>query len=155
MATPHELYNYIDTKVALAPVVVSDNTAQTLKIVDLTGYKYAELVVITGTLADADATFAVALTAGDAVDSVTVPTTITDSAAADAATLVGAPVAAPVANFTFADDVVTKRLGYRPSKGAGKRWLSGTITPSANTGNAPLAAVWLLIPDQQPNTSPY
>lgn len=138
MRYPRDLHNNFTRSVGLAPVVVSDNTAQNTAIVDLQGYESVEFVIMTGVLADADATFAVTMTAGDAVNDETTPTSITDSAAADSACLLGTLAAA---GFTFAADGALRSVGYNPTKGDGKRWVRLTITPSANAGSAPLAVL--------------
>lgn len=141
----HELHNNLKESVGLAPVAAAstDNTAQTTAIVDMKGYHSVEWYIITGTLADADATFAVTVTAGDAVDSESAPTSITDSAAAATECLIGTLADA---SFTFAADGVVKKIGYTPAKGAGKRFARLTVTPSNNTGNFPVAILALRLP---------
>ena len=143
----HELHNNLLATLGLAPQVASDNTALSTAIVDLKGYQSVEFYILTGTLADADATFAVTLSHRDAVDSESAPTTITDSAAADADCLIGTLAAA---GFTFAADNAVKRVGYSPDRGAGKRFVRLTITPSGNSGNAPLAVLALRLPRTRP-----
>lgn len=145
----HELHNNFYPTLGLAPVVVGDNTAQSTAIVDMKGHRSVEFYILTGTLADADATFAVTMTAGDAVDDVANPTSITDSAAADADCLIGTLAGA---SFTFAADGVVKRVGYSPGRGAGKRYVRLTITPTGNSGNAPLAVLALRLPHGRPVT---
>lgn len=143
----HELHNNLGYAVGLAPVVVSDNTASSTAIVDMAGLEAVEFVILTGTLADADATFAVTMTHGDAVDSESNPTTITDSAAAHADCLLGTLAAA---GFTFAADGAVRTVGYAPNRGPGKRWVRLTITPSNNTGSAPLAVAVVKLPLRRP-----
>jgi hypothetical protein len=143
----HELHNNLAYSVGLAPVVASDNTALSTAIVDMKGHASVEFVIMTGVLADADATFAVTMTHGDAVDSESAPTTITDSAAADADCLLGSLAGA---SFTFAADGAVKRIGYSPDRGAGKRFVRLTITPTGNSGNAPLAVLALRLPRTRP-----
>lgn len=141
----HELHNNLAPQLVLAPVAtaVADNTAQVSAIVDMRGTRGVEFYILTGTLADADATFAVTMTHGDAVNDETTPTTITDSAAVDTESLVGTLAEA---SFTFAADSTVKRIGYNPSRGNAKRWVRLTITPSNNTGAAPLAVLALKMP---------
>lgn len=122
-----DLHSRIKVDKAIAPVVVTDNTAQVSSIIDLKGFDAAEFVIVTGNLADADATFAVTIDEGD-------DAALADAASVGANDLLGTTA---LASFTFADDNSTKKLGYRGSK----RYIRLTITPSANTGNAPLAAV--------------
>lgn len=120
-------------KVAIAPAVVADNTAQVGNVIDRMGFDALTFAILTGTLADADATFAVLVEHGD------------DPALGDAAPVADehlvsavkgtAPEAA--AGFTFAADNATRKIGYV----GGKRYVRLTVTPSGNGGNAPLAAV--------------
>lgn len=135
----HELHNNLKYSVGLAPVAAAptDNTAQATGVIDMQGYASAEVVMILGTLADADATFAIAVTHCDAAN-------LSDSAAAPSECIMGD------ASFTFADDGVIKKVGIVPAKGAGKRYWKVTVTPSNNTGNFPIAMVVV----QQPLTVP-
>lgn len=114
----------------ITPVVVTDNTAQVGTIIDRQGYDALTYFIVTGTLADADATFAVLLEEGDAAN-------LSDAAPVDDADLIGTEA---LAGFTFADDGETRKLGYRGNK----RYTRLTITPSGNTGNAPIAAIAVL-----------
>ena len=143
----HELHNNVYATLGLAPVVVADNTAQSTAIVDLKGHKSVEFFVLTGAVADPDATFAVTMTHGDAVDDVSNPTSITDSAAEDADCLIGTLAGA---SFTFAADNTVKRVGYSPGRGAGKRFVRLTLTPTGNSGNAPLAILAVRMPLGRP-----
>lgn len=143
----HELHNNLYSTLGLAPQVAGDNTALSTAIIDLKGYRSVEFYILTGNLADPDATFAVTMTAGDAVDDVANPTSITDSAAADADCLIGTLAGA---SFTFAADGAVRRIGYSPGRGAGRRYVRLTITPSGNSGNAPLAVLALRLPHGRP-----
>lgn len=142
-----DLYSNLYPTVGLAPVVVSDNTAQNTVIVDMKGYDSAVFYIQTGAIVDADVTFAVTATHGDAVDNEATPTTITDSAAVDATALQGSLAGA---GFTFADDNAVKRVGYFPAKGGGKRFVRLTITPTGNAAAAPLAVLVLRRPLMAP-----
>lgn len=122
-----DLHNNIKRVKAIAPVVVTDNTAQVSDIIDLQGFESCEFVIITGVLADADATFATTMTVGD-------DSGLSDGAAPATSDLIGTLAAA---SFTFADDNVTKKVGYVGNK----RYARITITPTNNTGAAPMAAV--------------
>jgi hypothetical protein len=126
-----DMMNNIHPVPAIAPVVVTDNTAQVSAIIDLRDYDSCTFVIATGTLADADVTFAVTLDHGDASN-------LSDAAAVTAATgLVGTLA---LAGFTFADDGECRKVGYTGVK----RYVRLTITPSGNTGNAPLTAIAVL-----------
>lgn len=124
-----DLRSSIAVRPVIAPVVVSDNTAAVGTVIDRQGFDALTYAISTGTLADADATFAVLLEECDTSGG-------TYTAVADA-DLLGTEAAA---SFTFADDGVTRTLGYRGSK----RYTRLTITPSGNAGSAPIAAVAIL-----------
>ena len=123
-----EIFEF-NPKVAIAPVAVAlaDNTAQVSNIIDTQGFNSLSFVIITGTLADADATFAVTMEHGN------------DSGLSDTAAVPADQLAGTLANagFTFAADGACRKIGYIGYK----RYVRLTITPSANTGNAPLAVV--------------
>jgi hypothetical protein len=137
----HELHNNLVAQVALAPLAaaIADTTAQVGTVVDMQGFHSVEFYVITGALADVDATFAVILEHSDA-SNMSGSAVVT---AADGVIPEGAPT---VANFIFSDDNAVKRIGYTPAKGAGRRYVRLTITPAANTGAAPLAVLALKMP---------
>ena len=125
-----EIFEF-NPKVSTAPVAVAlaDNTAQVGAIIDTQGYNSLSFVIITGTLADADATFAVTMDHGN------------DSGLSDAAAVPADQMAGTLANagFTFAADSACRKIGYIGSK----RYVRLTITPSGNTGAAPLSVVAL------------
>jgi hypothetical protein len=130
-------YNNLKFVPAIAPVVVSDNTAQASAIIDRLGYEEVTFVINTGVLADIDATFAVLLQDGN------------DPALADAATVSDSFTLNTQTNvsFTFAADGVCRKIGYIGSK----RYLKMTITPANNTGAAPMSAIAVL---SQANSRP-
>lgn len=123
-----DLHTFINYTVGLAPVVVSDNTAQNSAIIDCQNAYEVEFVILTGTLADADATFAVTMSHGDAAN-------LSDAATVPDRCLLGTTAAA---SFTFADDGAIKKIGYVTGE---KRYVRLTITPSANAASAPLAVL--------------
>lgn len=114
----------------IPPTRVSDNTAQVSAIIDRAGHESLTWVIALGTLADADATFAVTMDHGDAAD-------LADAAAVPAAELVGTLAGA---GFTFAHDNQVRKIGYRGAK----RHCRLTISPANNSGNADLAALAIL-----------
>ncbi len=123
-------------EVAIAPVVVADNTAQVGAWIDRSGFDLLSFAILTGTLADTDATFTVLMEEASASDK-------SDSAAVADSDMLGtlagvAPETA--ASFTFADDNATRKVGYI----GGKQYVRLTITPAANTAAAPMAAVAVL-----------
>lgn len=126
-----DIANNVNIRPAFVPVAaVTDNTVQTSTILDTYGYGSAMLGLITGTLTDADATFAVALTESN------------DSGMAGANAVAAADMIGTLAlaSFDFSADNVCKKLGYI----GGKRYLQATITPAANTGNLFVAGIWIL-----------
>ena len=126
-----DLMNNIDVKRGLSPVAaVTDNTAFVSEIVDTAGAESATFVILTGSLADADATFAVLFEDGNVSN-------LSDNAAVDDAFLIGTEA---LAGFTFAADNKVFKIGYKGIK----RYCRVTITPANNTGNAFIAGVWIL-----------
>lgn len=123
-----DLHDALKIARALDPVVVTDNTAQVSQIIDMNGYNSAEFIILTGTLADADATFTALLEEGD-------NSALSDNTAVAAADRLGA-----LPSFTFADDNKTFKVGYIGKR----RYIRLTITPANNTGNAPLAMACIL-----------
>jgi hypothetical protein len=124
-----DLRSSIAVRPVIAPIVVSDNTAQVGTVIDRQGFSSLTYAIATGILADADATFTVLLEESDVSGS--------GFAAVADGDLIGTEAAA---SFTFANDGVTRTLGYRGSK----RFTRLTITPAANTGSAPIAAMAIL-----------
>lgn len=124
-----DLHNNINVKPAFYPVAaITDNTAAVSTIVDRAGYHACELVIITGTESDADATFTVLFEDGDAAN-------LSDHAE----TLITLGTEA-LASFTFADDQKCFKIGYAGTK----RYCRATITPANNTGNFFVAGAWIL-----------
>lgn len=117
-------------RTVIAPVVVSDTTAQVGAIISRSGFDSLTYAIASGTLADADATFTVLLEESDASD-------MTGATAVDDADLIGTEAAA---GFNFGDDGETRTLGYVGSK----LYTRLTVTPANNTGSAPIAAVAVL-----------
>jgi len=123
-----DLFHSLHPVMAIAPVAVSDNTPLVSAVIDRQGYDSASFVILTGALADADASFTALLEESDDGASF--------SAVADS-DLLGTEA---LASFTFADDSETRKLGYAGAK----RHLRLTVTPAANASSALIAAVALL-----------
>lgn len=139
-----DLMNDITPKVSITPRVLTDNTAAVGENVDGQGYDSVTHIIATGTLADVDATFVALLEHADDNGS-GAPDTF--AAVADEE-LVGTEA---LAGFTFAADTACRKLGYV----GGKRWTRLTVTPAANAGNAPIAAVAILgHPSVKPTANP-
>lgn len=125
-----DIHNQTKVSRAISPAAaVADNTALVSQILDTAGFAAHELAILTGDLADVDATFAVLLEEGDAAN-------LSDAAAVADADMIGTEAGA---GFTFAADNATRKLGYKGSK----RYIRATVTPANNTGAAYIAAVWV------------
>jgi len=124
----HNRYSFVK---ALSAQRLTDNTVLTTDILDLQGYWGLELLIQLGTLADADATFAITGAHGNASD-------LSDSVAMTSSDLLGTLAAA---GFIFSDDNKVRSIGYRVST---YRYVQFTITPTANSGNADLSATYIL-----------
>jgi hypothetical protein len=121
-----DLHNKIKISRAISPVSVSDNTAQVSQIIDRQGYESLEFIIGIGSVADADATFAVTMDEGDVAN-------LSDASAVAAADLLGSYTDA---SFQFDSDNTVKKIGYRGSK----RYVRLTITPSSNASAAVFGA---------------
>ncbi len=137
-----DLLNSIHPVTVIPPgVATSDNTPVVSAIVDRLGYGSVTFVLLTGTLADADATFAVLVEHGDAAN-------LSDAVAVPDGLLVGTEA---LAGFTFADDGKARKVGYV----GGKRYQRLTITPTGNASAANLGAVAILgHPVNAPTSNP-
>jgi hypothetical protein len=120
----------VNARVAIAPVVVSDNTAQTSNIIDTQGYERLTFLIALGTLVDADATFAVTVQHGDAAN-------LSDASTPSTLELLGGTT---LASFDFSSDNAARKIGYI----GGKRYVRIIITPTNNTGASPISALALL-----------
>ena len=116
-----DLYSNHKITIVKAPYSgAGDDVASVGAIIDNQGYESLMYLILLGSLADANATFAVLLEEGD------------DSGLSDAATVADVdndPVAA-IISFDFADDDSVRRLGYTGNK----RYTRLTLTPTGNTG---------------------
>ncbi len=106
---------------AIAPVTVSDNTPQVSAIIKADFFAL-EFFTSIGTIADADATFAVTIEDGN------------ESDLSDAAPVTAQFLAGTLANagFQFDSDNQTRQIGYVGKK----QYVRYTVTPSGNTGAA-------------------
>lgn len=138
-----DMFSNVLLKRVISPGSVSDNTAQVGQIIDRQGFNSLTYLIGIGSVADADATFAVLLEEGDVSD-------LSDGAAvADADMISQTSGTAPedAAGFQFDDDNEVRKLGYRGNK----RYTRLTITPTGNASAAALTAMALL---GDPNLSP-
>ena len=115
---------------AISPVSVADNTAEVGEIIDRQGYDGLTFVIATGSLADADATFAVLVEHGN-------DSGLSDAAAVADADLLGTET---LASFQFDDDDETRKIGYIGDR----RYVRLTISPAANASAALFSAVAIM-----------
>lgn len=137
-----DLFNNIHPVIAIAPVTISDGTAQVSAAIDTKGYESVTFLIATGTLADADATWAVTVKDGDT------STQNAHSAVADTF-LLGTEA---LAGFAFGDDSEVRKIGYV----GGKRYVSIEIDDvTANSGSAPMSVICVLgHPRSAPTANP-
>jgi hypothetical protein len=128
---------YSNLKVIAATVAgPTDNTAVASPIVDTRDYESVCFVVMTGTLADADATFAAVMAESD-------NSNMSSSNEVANEDMIG--LEADV-TLDFADDNFEGKIGYIGNK----RYVQLTITPSANASAAPIAILALGVPHRFP-----
>lgn len=126
-----DLHNNISVRRAISPAAaVTDDTPLVSTIIDTSGYEAVEFVAAIGALADANATFAVLVEHGDAAN-------LSDAEAVPDVNLIGLESGA---GFQFDDDNETRKIGYVGIK----RYVRVTVTPTGNTGDVYLSALWLL-----------
>lgn len=117
----------------IAPYAITDNTPRVSPWLDRSNASFESLTfgILTGVLADTDATFAILLEEADAADqSDAAPVADVDMISHTAGV---APETA--AAFTYADDGVARKIGYIGHK----TFVRITVTPSGNTGTALIA----------------
>jgi len=136
-----DLMNNIHPVVAIAPVVVTDGTAQTSAAIDVRNYKSVTFVILLGTLADADATWTVEVLEG--------PTsTQGDHTAVADKNLLGTEA---LAGFQFDNDGECRKVGYVGDAD----YVSIEIDDdTANSGAAPMAVVMIAEPYERPTSNP-
>lgn len=111
----------------------NSSTAVVSQILDRQGYDRVGIVIQTGDLTDANATFACTLEESN-------DSGMSGAVAVAASDLVGGTVASAL-NFAFGDDNVFKQIGYIGTK----RYLRLTITPTGNdSGNLDVSAFAVL-----------
>lgn len=116
-----DLYNKINVQRGLSPVSgAGDTVPQVSQIIDRQGYESVLFAILLGSIADADATFAVTMDDGD-------DSGLSDAAAVSATDLLGSYSGA---GFQFDSDNGVRKIGYKGNK----RYVRLTITPTANTG---------------------
>jgi hypothetical protein len=136
-----DLLNAINLKRVLSPASVADNTAQVGQIIDRLGFDSVTYAILTGAIADADATFTVLLEESD-------DSGMSGAVAVADADLLGTEA---LAGWQFDDDNECRKLGYI----GGKRYTRMTITPVGNGSAAVFGAMAILgHPVYQPTANP-
>lgn len=124
--------NNIAVRPVIPPAAYADigTTPIVGTVIDRLGYESLTYCIVTGTLSDANATYAVLLEESDEPGTGFAPVADAD--------LIGTEAAA---GFTFGNDNVTRKLGYVGNK----RYTRLTITPTgADDGDSPIAAIAVL-----------
>jgi hypothetical protein len=127
-----DLASNIDVRPVIAPAANNDlgTTPLVGTVIDRLGFNSLVYAIVAGTLSDANATYVVLLEESDEAGSGFAPVADEHMTGTEAA-----------AGFTYANDGVTRKLGYRGSK----RYTRLTITPAgADDGDSPIAAVAIL-----------
>jgi hypothetical protein len=127
-----DLMNNLHFVSAIVPIAAAqtDNTALQSNIIDTQGYDSLAFAIMTGTLADVDATFTTLVRHGNESnlsDAVDVPDDM----------LGGSEL---LASFNFGDDNECRKIGYTGDK----RYVRLVVTPANNTGAAPIVAIAVL-----------
>lgn len=136
-----DLFNNINIKRGISPYDhATGDAAVTTQIIDTQGLASLTFVIATGSLADADATFAVLVEESN--DSGMAG----KNAVADE-DLLGTEA---LAGFAFGDDDKCFKIGYKGIK----RYVTLTITPTGNTGAALLSVVAITVPQLRPAANP-
>ena len=132
-----DLHDKIHTATVIAPVSVSNNTAQVGAIIDRSGFDSLEYSIALGANAGAAGTYTVLLEEGDAAN------------LSDATTVAAADLRGTIANasWSYTDVNKTRKLGYTGNK----RYTRMTVTPASNVA-ACLFAVTAILGD--PVTAP-
>lgn len=127
-----DLHSNIKYSRGISPVaaLTNVNTPIVSQIIDTANFNSCEFVILTGTDTDADATFTVLVEDGN-------NSALSDNATVDPSFLLGTVAQA---SYTFADDNVTKKIGYIGPK----RYVRVTITPANNgAGDIFVAGMWV------------
>ena len=130
----NDILNTLAIRRLISPVrQTNSSSAIVSQILDQQGFDRVGIVIQTGDLTDANATFAATLEESN-------DSGMSGAAAVAAADLVGGTVASAL-NFAFGDDNVFKQIGYIGTK----RYLRLTITPTGNdSGNLDVSAFAVL-----------
>ena len=137
----YDITNSLNPKRGMSPVAATtDDTAYVSQILDCQGLYGAMFVLLTGSIADVDATFTVLVQHGDVSN-------LSDAVAVPDDELNGTEA---LATPLFSSDDKCFKIGYRGNK----RYVRVTVTPAANTGNIFMAGTWITQPLIVPAVNP-
>lgn len=125
-----DLFNKVKLKRLISPQNETGTTALVSQIIDRQGFEAVLFALLTGSLADSNATFAVLVEHGD-------DSALGDAAAVSDEDLFGTEA---LAGFQYDDDNECRKIGYKGTK----RYLRVTVTPAGNSGDAYIAGVAIL-----------
>lgn len=141
MESNNDLFSNISIRRAISPVNAgSGDSAIVSQIINMEGVDAVVFAIATGSLSDANATFAVLIEESDA-SNMAAATAVAD------ADLLGTEA---LAGFAFGDDDETRKIGYKGTK----QYVTCTITPSGNTGDVFVSAVAIVRPRLKPASNP-
>ncbi len=128
-----DAHNTLVYKAALGINRVADDTAQTGITIDMQGFESVEFVILTGVIADSNATFAVDMEE-DSDSGMATATAVADR------DLLGTEA---LAAFDFGDDDAIRKIGYKGHK----RFVRCNVTPSGNGSDADFGIVAVMTPN--------
>jgi 7-cyano-7-deazaguanine synthase in queuosine biosynthesis len=139
-----DMASNIDVRPAINPYDHATGDAViTTEICNLQGYNSCTLVISYGSIADSDVTFATVL-----YEDLDADATMGSETAVDDKDLIGTEA---LASPLFSDDDKVYKLGYIGNA----QYIRATITPTNNTGDLLMSAVWVLgDPDSAPRPNP-
>jgi hypothetical protein len=145
-----DLHSTLSFQRAISPVTQTNaDTALVSQIIDMADLLGLEFVIMTGTLSDADATFAVLMEEGD-VSNLSDATAVADVDMLPTPNNTSSTAPEAAAGFTFAADDAIRAIGYVGIK----RYVRLTVTPTGNnSGNAPLAVLAVGLPRNRGNVN--
>ncbi len=134
-----ELHNSVQYTLLDGPVSgAGSDAARQSTVVDMQGFHALEFIIALGTLSDSDATFTVLIESS--------ATNFGAEGGVADVDLLGVEAAATGASFTFADDDVIERIGYKGTL----RYVRLTITPASNTGAWLMCVIAARLPNDPP-----
>lgn len=131
----NDILNTLAMRRLISPLrQTNSSSAVVSQILDRQGFDRVGIVIQTGDLTDANATFAATLEESN-------DSGMSGATAVGTADIVGGVTVAAALNFAFGDDNIFKQLGYIGTK----RYLRLTITPTGNdAGNLDVSAFAVL-----------